>query len=49
MTYSEFFSAATEHDPYPYQRRLGEADPLPPPSPIRTEGGMTARWPGAVG
>lgn len=29
MTFSEFFRAATAHDPYPYQGRLVEEEPLP--------------------
>jgi hypothetical protein len=43
MAYSEFFrSAATGHDPYPYQRRLAEADPLPQLLDIPTGAGNTA-------
>lgn len=42
MTFSEFFRAATGHDPFPYQRRLIEADPLPHLLNIPTGAGKTA-------
>jgi CRISPR-associated endonuclease/helicase Cas3 len=42
MTYRQFFRAATGHDPYPYQRRLAEGDPLPQLPNIPTGCGKTA-------
>jgi hypothetical protein len=41
MAFSEFFRGATGHDPYPYQRRLAEADPLPQVINIPTHAGKT--------
>jgi CRISPR-associated endonuclease/helicase Cas3 len=40
MTFSEFFRTATGHDPFPYQRRLIEADSLPHLLNIPTGGGQ---------
>jgi len=40
--FPDFFRAATGHEPYPYQRRLAEADPLPQLLNIPTGCGKTA-------
>lgn len=42
MTYREFFRTATGHDPYLYQCRLAEEDPLPQLLNIPTGAGKTA-------
>lgn len=41
-TFSEFFRAATGHDPYPYQRRLAQEDQLPKLLNSPTGAGKTA-------
>lgn len=41
-TFADFFRAATGHEPYPYQCRLAEADPLPQLLNIPTGAGKTA-------
>lgn len=41
-TFREFFKAATGYDPYPYQVRLAEEDPLPQLLNIPTGAGKTA-------
>jgi hypothetical protein len=41
MTFREFFVAATGHDPYPYQRRLAEGEPLS--QLLHTRNGASAR------
>lgn len=42
ITFADFFRTAIGHDPYPYQRRLAEEDPLPQLLNIPTGAGKTA-------
>ncbi len=42
MSFDDFFKTATGHDPYRYQRRLAEEDPLPQLLNIPSGAGKTA-------